>query len=225
MLLRKGNKPEGDPSSYSPLCLLNNIGKILEFLLARRLEAHLKTRGDLAPNQYGFRSKRSTDDAVRKLDQMITTAKDAGNFCLAVSIDIKNAFNSIRWNDVMKALQSWEVPRYMARMFESYFSERSGSIMSPASPGGKYEINITGGVPQGSVVGPLLWNTTFDNVLKEKLPEGCDMLGFADDTLLLVKAKTIPDLESLADRALGRVATRISDLGLEIAACKTEAVL
>lgn len=225
VLLRKGSKPEGVPSSYRPLCLLNDTGKIMEFLLARRLEAHLKTRDDLASNQYGFRSERSTDDAVSKLDETIVSEKNRGKYVLAVSIDIKNAFNSVRWSDIMKALQSWEVPPYLRKMFGSYFSQRSGSVASHAAPGGKVEISITGGVPQGSVVGPLLWNMTYNEVLKEDFPEGCSMLGFADDTLLVVAAKKIPDLEHLANRALERISRRIADLGLQIAAEKTEAVL
>jgi len=45
VLLRKGNKPEDVPSSYRPLCLVNDVGKVLQFLLAQRLELHMKTEG------------------------------------------------------------------------------------------------------------------------------------------------------------------------------------
>lgn len=225
VLLRKGNKPEGVPSSYRPLCLLNDTGKILEFLLACRLEVHLKTRGDHTPNQYGFRNERSTDDAIRELDQTILREKNRGNYCLTVGIDIKNAFNSVRWSDIMEALRAWEVPGNMRKIFGSYFSQRSGAVTSHALPGGEYEVNITGGVPQGSIVGPLLWSTAYNNVLKKELPGGCSMLGFADDTLLVVTSKAIPDLERLTNRALEQIAARIEDLDLQIAVEKTEAVL
>ncbi|KAL4132686.1 hypothetical protein QTP88_009804 [Uroleucon formosanum] len=67
VLLKKGNKPDGVPSSYRPLCLLNDVGKILEFLLARRLEDYMSDSGGLSANQYGFRKGKSTDDAVREL--------------------------------------------------------------------------------------------------------------------------------------------------------------
>lgn len=111
------------------------------------------------------------------------------------------------------------------KIFGSYFSKRSGSIESRSLPGGTLEVGITGGVPQGSIVGPLLWNITYNSVLKEYLPEGCALLGFADDTLVVVAAKTIADLEQRANRALEKIAGKISDLGLQIAAEKTEAVL
>lgn len=113
VLLRKGNKPEWTPSSYRPLCLLNDAGKILESLLAQRLETHVKTRVGLTHNQYGLRRGLSTDDAVRNLDNTIVREMNGGNFCLAVAIDIKNVFNSVRWSDIMEALKSWETPQYL----------------------------------------------------------------------------------------------------------------
>lgn len=95
VLLRKGTKPEGVPSSYRPLCLLNDVGKMLEFLLSRRLDDHISSRGNLSPNQYGFRKNMSTDDAVRQLHNTIVNEANDGKFCLAISLDIKNAFNTI----------------------------------------------------------------------------------------------------------------------------------
>jgi len=60
-------------------------------------------------------------------------------------------------------------------------------------------VNISGGVPQGSVVGPLLWNVTYDYALREQVPQGAKLLGFADDTLIVTSSNTIADLESLAN--------------------------
>lgn len=78
---------------------------------------------------------------------------------------------------------------------------------------------------QGSVVGPLLWNITYNTVLKEELPQGCSLLGFADDTLVVVAAETVAGVEQRANQALEKISRRIGDLGLHIAAEKTEAVL
>lgn len=133
--------------------LLNDMGKVLEFLLVQRLEAHMKNQGGLALNQYGFKSGLSTDDAVRKLDETIVSEVNKGKFCLAVSIDIKNAFNSAKWSYIIEALQLWETPQYLVAIFKSYFSKRSGSIETLTMPGGNLEVHFTGGVPQRSVVG------------------------------------------------------------------------
>lgn len=222
VLLRKGNKPEGIPSSYRPICLLNDISKILEYLLKTRLEAHIALRGGLSDNQFGFRSGRSTDDAVRHLNDSVTKEVNNRRFCLAVSLDIKNAFNSVRWEDIVSSLVSWEVPWYLLRMSRSYLADRTGSI---DGAGNTLDIVITGGVPQGSVVGPLLWNITYNAVLSGELPHGAQLLGFADDTMVLITGESIGVLESRSNEVLDIIARRIIGLGLEIAAEKTEAVL
>jgi len=225
VLLKKPNKPDGVPSSYRPLCLLNDVGKILEFLLARRLEDHMSERGGLSANQFGFRKGRSTDDAVRELQANLLEGVDRGRFCLAVSIDIKNAFNSIKWSDIMNALLRWSVPQYMLNMFRSYFSGRTGTVYANCAEGGMLEVEISGGVPQGSVVGPLLWNITYDAVLRTELPSGAKVMGFADDTMLVTRAKSTQELEAVTNDALSLLEQRITDFGLQIAVEKTEAVL
>jgi len=116
-----------------------------------RLEDHITSRGNLSPNQYGFRKNLSTGDAVRKLDDTIAHATNDGKFCLAISLDIKNVFNSIKWPDILAALENWEVPSYLLLMFQSYFLARSGTVSFGS---GSMEVEISGGVPQGFVVGP-----------------------------------------------------------------------
>jgi len=101
---------------------------MLEFLLTRRLDNHITSRGNLSPNQYGFRKKLSIDNAVRTLHNTIVNETNDGQFCLAISLDIKNAFNTIKWPDIMAALESWDVPSYWCRMFQSYFTSRSGTV-------------------------------------------------------------------------------------------------
>ncbi|KAL4142128.1 hypothetical protein QTP88_004645 [Uroleucon formosanum] len=225
VLLKKGNKPDGVPSSYRPLCLLNDVGKTLEFLLARRLEDHMSDSGGLSANQYGFRKGKSTDDAVRELQAYLLEGVNGGNFCLAVSIDVRNAFNTVKWSDILDALPRWRVPQYLLNMFRSYFSGRTGTVHANCAEGGTLEIEISGGVPQGSVVGPLLWNATFDAVMRTELPSGAKLLGFADDTMLVTRAKSTQELEAVTNEALSLVEQRITGLGLQIAVEKTEAVL
>jgi len=141
ILLKKGNKPEGEPSSYRPICHLNVVGKVFESLLVARLHDHIVSRGGLSRNQFGFSKQLSTDDAVRKLRSTILSEINfpSSKFCVAISLDIKNAFNSIGWNEVMLALIRTETPTYLQRVFQDYFSGRSAET---SAVDGKVEIQV-----------------------------------------------------------------------------------
>jgi len=103
VLLPKGKKPPDDPSSYRPLCMLDSEGKILERIVADRLEQYIDPQ--LSEFQFGFRGGRSTIDA---LELVTNIAKEAisgkrwkggsKKYCLIVTLDIRNAFNSARWD-------------------------------------------------------------------------------------------------------------------------------
>ena len=101
VLLRKGNKPLGDASSYRPICLLDTMGKLLEEMMLQRLQGHMVREYDLSVYQFGFRKGRSTVDAIQAVVDIATkarrgTGKHKG-FCALISIDIRNAFNTARW--------------------------------------------------------------------------------------------------------------------------------
>lgn len=117
MLLRKCDKPEGVPSSYRPICLLNDAGKLLESLFMRKLEDFITSSGGLSPNHFGFRKKMSTNDAIRWMHNNIVQEVNRGKFFLAIGIDIKNAFNSIKWKHILAVLERWDVPPYLFRIF------------------------------------------------------------------------------------------------------------
>lgn len=105
VLLRKGTKPVGEPTSYRSLCLLNDVGKLLKFILVRRLETHVAATGGLSDAQFGYRRRMSTVDAGLLLKEKALTAMNGYEMCVAISLDIRNAFNSIGWSHVMEALE------------------------------------------------------------------------------------------------------------------------
>lgn len=95
-LLLKPGKPEGLPSSYRPYCLLNDVGKIFEQLIVKRMENHMTNAGsDFSERQFSFRIDRSTDDFMRLLHNQIVGVYNDRHPASVVGIDILNAFNTI----------------------------------------------------------------------------------------------------------------------------------
>nr|XP_012227646.1 PREDICTED: uncharacterized protein LOC105675229 [Linepithema humile] len=101
VLLRKKGKPAEQPSAYRPICLLDEVGKLFEKIIAGRIVQHLSQDvPNLLEDQFGFREGRSTTDAITHLRALSDQIVGEGDVALAVSLDIVNAFNSLPWEHV-----------------------------------------------------------------------------------------------------------------------------
>ena len=102
VLLKKDNKPLGDASSYRPICLLDTMGKLLKEMILQRLQGHMVRENGLSENQFDFRKGGSTVDAIQAVVDIVTKARrETGKrkgFWALISIGIRNAFNTARWN-------------------------------------------------------------------------------------------------------------------------------
>jgi len=224
VLLRKDGRPADSPSGYRPICLLDEEAKLFERVIAGRLVQHLEETGpDLHRNQFGFRRSRSTIDAVLRVRQITERAVQEGGVAICVSLDISNAFNTLPWDRIGEALQHHGVPLYLRRVLRGYFKGRS--LVFRGEDGAPVEREVCRGVPQGSVLGPHLWNLGYNSVLERALlPPGCEAICYADDTLVIATGDDWGTAESRANDALASVVRHIGDLGLKVAPQKTEAM-
>lgn len=227
MLLHKEGKRETLPSSYRPichLCLLDELGKMLERVISNRIQQHLASAGpNLHGHQFGFRGGLSTVDAMRGVREFSRGEMDRGRAVLAVSLDITNTFNTLPWEHIRGALMQHDVSLYLQRILRSYLSGRS--LRYGDRSGMQHTRSVRRRVPQGSVLGPLLWNLGFDRVLADvALPPHCATICYADDTLVLAAGSDWSRARSRADEALARVINAIRSLDLRVAPLKTEAV-
>ncbi|GIY59857.1 probable RNA-directed DNA polymerase from transposon BS [Caerostris darwini] len=97
VLIPKAEKNLVEASHYRPICLLPTWGKLFDRIIADRLTYYLEINNFISLNQYGFRKGRSTITALQKIKNFIKNADSEGNITCIISIDIKNAFNSIDW--------------------------------------------------------------------------------------------------------------------------------
>lgn len=225
VLIPKGKGADLGPSQVRPICLLNDIGKALERIIAGRIEQWMSEHEFTQPSvsQYGFRRNRSTIDALASVKRTITEAVSDGGVAIAIGVDIKNAFNSLPWEMIRRALKRKGFPSYIRRMIDDYLSCRR--VEFPVAGGRWKTREVYAGVPQGSVLGPLLWTLTYDYVLEGRLHEGCSVTCYADDTLILATAEDAATAVTRANIQASTVTRRIKDLGLQVSIQKTEACI
>lgn len=229
VLLPKDNKPLDQLSSYRPICLLDTMGKFLERIIKERLDKYLESPGGLSELQFGFRKGKSTIDAMRKVmetvDSKFTGPLYRRELCVLIALDVANAFNSAMWDIIIGALEKKRVPSYLHQMVCSYLSDRSLIF-------GESKVReVSCGVSQGSVIGPILWNVMYDSLLEVDLGgkkcglSSTSLVAFADDVAVVATGRTKQLLEEAANRALAAVSGWMKKNGLTLAANKTEAVV
>ena len=153
------------------------------------------------------------DDAVRD-----------GGVVLAVSFDIANAFNSLPWPIIRRALVEKEIPGCLRRVLDGYLSEGDRWLSYIDRDDRYMKFSMRCGIPQGSVLGPTLWNIGYDSILRIGLPVRCSSICYADDTFLVVRGSSFREAVVRAELGAIVVVRAIERLGLKVSIKKTEAV-
>lgn len=183
VLIPKSGKDQSNPAGYRPICLLAVWGKILDKLMTKRLTFFLESNDLLDERQFGFREGKGTSLALLNVTKFLDRAKAEKQVSCMISLDIRNAFNSARWNDLLQILKTLGVPSRLRALYRSFLSDRSVFL----SDGSCWYYNI--GVPQGSSSAPILWLLIANEALRI-FPSSPDFLiqAFADDLVILMKA-------------------------------------
>lgn len=178
-MIYKSDKAKDTPSSYRPISLLSVLGKLFEKLLLRKLEPLIDEKQLIPAFQFGFRRKHSTIDLALSVLREASEALEERKFCCAVFLDVAQAFDKVWHEGLLHKLQT-VLPLSYCQLLQSYLQDRqfrvqSGSVYSSWNP-------VKAGVPQGSVLGPILYVLYTADVPISPLVSNSI---FADDTALL----------------------------------------
>ena len=170
--------------------MLSNISKILEKVVHRRRYSFITKHEILYDGQYGFRSKRSTIDALTEFVANVLPTLDNGGNCVAVYLDLSKAFDTMKHSLLLAKLEHYGIRGKALGWFRSYLAQRRqyvsyGGVCSNTE-------SVEYGVPQGSVLGPLLF-ILYSNNIAITLKNWHTIL-FADDTTIYTTGTHLPDI-------------------------------
>ena len=195
------NGPRAVISNYRPISLLSVFNKILEKLMYNRLITFLEKNQVLFNGQFGFRSNHSTLHAILLIADKIQKAIERNQYSCGIFLDLSKAFDTVNHTILIKKLEYYGIRGIAKDWFCSYLSNRKqlvsiGNVRSDLKP-------ITCGVPQGSVLGPLLF-LLYINDFSKSAPD-LDFHLFADDSNLFCSHKSLQCLEAKVNVELNNV--------------------
>ena len=171
--------------NYRPISLLSNLSKVFERAMHSRLYKFLSNNESLYHLQFGFREKHSTNHALLSIVEKIRENLDNKTFSCGVFVDLEKAFDTVNHKILLKKLEYYGVRGPANSWFSSYLSSRKQSVVFDGIFSSS--MNITCGVPQGSILGPLLFLIYINDM--HKAVKFSSVFHFADDTNLVYHNK------------------------------------
>ena len=180
-MLHKPGKDPHQTASYRPISLLPVFSKILEKIIYDRIKPIIETKKLIPDHQFGFRNKHSTIEQMHRLINEIIVALENKEYCTALFIDIEKAFDKINHESLLQTIRK-QFPEQIHHLIKSYLSCRTFVIKIKDTHSQVKDIKA--GVPQGSVLGPILYTLYTANI---PTTTNSTVLTFADDTAILVR--------------------------------------
>ena len=183
---------KSDPTKYRPISLLSIISKVMETVVNKQLQNHLLNNDLISSRQFGFRPHHSTADLLTILAQTWNASLDRSEEVCIVACDIKGAFDRVWHNGLFAKLRSKGVSGMLLTWLQSYLHGRPIKVVLSGQSSDVSPINAS--VPQGSILGPLLFSVFIDDLV-----DNCEnqLYLYADDSTLFAPMRYVNERASV----------------------------
>ena len=208
-------------NNYRPVSLLCVLSKVFEKVMYNRLIIFLENYDILFDNQFGFRKLHSSYMALMVLTDKLIKSLENGEFVIGVYLDFSKAFDTVDHEILLSKLSHYGIRGNSLKWFQSYLSNRKQYV---TYNGVSSQVNnITCGVPQGSILGPLLFLLYINDL--GKICSSTTSILFADDTNLFKSGSNLSDMEDELNSELSKISTWLKTNKLSLNIGKTHFML
>ena len=208
-------------TQYRPVSVLPSLNKVFERLIYQRITKFLDLHNLLSPYQFGFREKYSTSLALLHFINEATLALDAKMSFIGVFIDLSKAFDTVDHSILYQKLEYYGIRGNLLQWIRDYLSNRRQYVDYGGNTSAM--LPVTCGVPQGSILGPLLF-TIYINDLPNAVPQLSTVM-FADDTSLFLKHNVLSEAVRIVNFELSKLYRWLCANKLSLNIQKTQSML
>ena len=192
--IHKGGS-KGEAKNYRPVALTSHIVKIFEKVLRKHIIAHLEENGLLNPGQHGFRAGRSCLSQLLEHFERVTQTLEDGDNVDVIYLDFSKAFDKVDFLVTLRKIKQLGITGKVGKWIYSFLTGRTQTVIVNGMK--SEDFVVRSGVPQGSVLGPLLFLILLGDI--DKSVASAFVSSFADDTRVGHRIKTTEDVQALQE--------------------------
>ena len=208
---------DNDPNNFRPISILSNLNKIVEKVIYPRLYKFFEKYNIISDKQFGFRKGLSTTMATTEFLENILGSLDQGKATCAMFVDLSKAFDCVERDLLLFKLYRYGIRGSVWDLLKSYLTNRYQFVQCDGFLSTEEEVDT--GVPQGSVLGPLLFLVHISDL---RYATNLETLNFADDTLLYHTFENPDEIQNYMNKEMVKVHKWMENNHLRINSSKTK---